>query len=260
MVWVTIAVLVHSVQLRLLVVFWLHGTSRLVLGLGGAQILLLDRLLIHKDQQLIPIGFLVIISSLKLLTRLLLDMVVDWMVSGILCDFGGYEYLFVFLSIVCFLDYGITLNCIGWLFVIDAPFSHFVLFHVDRQDLFLYYLLLFHIVHVLILLAFFDAIIFVIAFFIWCRVRVFHLAGSPLVLIIFPLTNLVSSFIAPTSFVEVLHRVLTVAAFTKCSARNGPLKAFAVFLLAFRSLALAALKVHVLVFVNLGLESKDVPL
>ena len=79
-------------------------------------------------------------------------------------------------------------------------------------------------------------------------------------LIIFPLTNLVSSFIAPTSFVEVLHRVLTVAAFTKCSARNGPLKAFAVFLLAFRSLALAALKVHVLVFVNLGLESKDVPL
>jgi len=51
-----------------------------------------------------------------------------------------------------------------------------------------------------------------------------------------------------------------VAAFTKCSARNGPLKAFTVFLLAFRSLALAALKVHVLVFVNLGLESKDVPL
>ena len=135
--------------------------------------------------------------------------------------------------------------------MIYAPFSHIVLFYVDREDLFLYYLLLLYIVHYLVLLTIFDAIFFVVSFFIRCRIHIFHLTGCPLILIIFPLTNLVISFIAPTSFIEVFHRVLTVAAFTKCSARNGPLKAFAVFLLAFRGLAFTALKVHVLIFVNL---------
>jgi len=146
------------------------------------------------------------------------------------------------------------------LFVIDAPFSHFVLFHVDCQDLLLHYLLLFYIVHIFFLLTLSDAIIFVIAFSVRCGIQIFYLASSPLILIVLPLTNLLSSFIAPPPFIEVFHSVLTVAAFTKSSARNGPLKAFAVFLLAFRSLALAALKVHVLIFVHLGLKSKDVSL
>jgi len=137
LVWVTVTILVQSLHLRLLVFFQLCGTPRLLICLIGDHVFLLDYLLIHEDQQLIPIGFLVIIFSLKLLTRLLLGMVNHRMISGILCDFGGYEYLLVFLSIVCFLDYGIILNYTGWFFVVDAPFSHFVLFHVDRQDLFL---------------------------------------------------------------------------------------------------------------------------